>query len=134
LVRVLSFEKTAIDPLFWKLKMERAYVLRQKIALTDSKSTNCYRLIHAEGDEISGLIIDVYHTTAVIQCHSIGIHRLRDDLKTALLSVLQSIRAIYDKSAETLPSNYVKNLNFKNEYLHGAVETPQNIFVFLKKI
>jgi 23S rRNA (cytosine1962-C5)-methyltransferase len=127
-VRVLSFEKTGMDTLFWKTKIERAYMLRQKIALTDSKSTNCYRLIHAEGDEISGLIIDVYNTTAVVQCHSIGIHRLRDDIKNALLSVLKhKIIAVYDKSAETLPPIYVKNLNIKNHYLHGAVETPQNV-------
>jgi 23S rRNA (cytosine1962-C5)-methyltransferase len=127
-VRVLSFEPTVVDTLFWKQKIEKAYVLRQKIALTDSKSTNCYRLIHAEGDEISGLIIDIYNTTAVVQCHAIGIHRLRNDIKNALLEVYQNkIISIYDKSAETLPPLYVKNLNFKNEYLHGSVETPQNV-------
>ena len=69
------------------------------IYLAENKSTNAYRLIHAEGDNVSGLIIDIYNDTAVVQCHSIGIHQRIDMIKSALLAIYgNKLEAIYDKS------------------------------------
>jgi 23S rRNA (cytosine1962-C5)-methyltransferase len=49
-VRVLSFKPCVIDDDFWYKKLQNAFLYRQKLELTHSESTNCYRLIHAEGD------------------------------------------------------------------------------------
>ena len=128
-VRVLSFElNEQIDDAFWKKRLQNAWEYRRTLGLIDSKETNCFRLIHAEGDGLPGLIIDVYAQTAVVQCHAIGMHRQIDNIKNALLQVLDNqLVAIYDKSAETLPPQYVSQISLKNGYLYNpkSIETPQ---------
>ncbi len=134
-VRVLSFEKEAINASFWAKRIQNAYNYRKKIGLIGSKQTNCYRLIHAEGDGLPGLIIDVYHNVAVVQCHGIGMHRQIVMIQEALKSVFgEKLVAIYDKSAETLPSRvdgtgsqYVSQINLKNDYLWGQSEVPLTV-------
>ncbi len=128
-VRVLSFEPTPIDSDFWHKKLENAYLYRQKLELTDSKSTNCYRLIHAEGDGLPGLIVDVYGSVAVVQCHSIGMHRQVAAIKNGLQRVFgEKLTAIYDKSAETLPPQYISQNEIQNSYLFGEIEAPLTVF------
>lgn len=128
-IRVLSFEPTSIDAVFWSKKLENAYQYRQKLELTDSKSTNCYRLIHAEGDGLPGLIVDIYGSVAVVQCHSIGMHLQVEAIKKGLQKVFgEKLTAIYDKSVETLPAPYIAQNNIKNGYLFGEAEVPLTIF------
>lgn len=111
-VRIISFESRPIDLYFWEDCFRKAYALRQYLGLTEGGMTNCYRLIHGEGDGIPGLIIDVYGDTAVIQCHTGGIYAQLDLISVALKKVLgHSLSAIYDKSKETL---------------HGAIKDVQN--------
>jgi 23S rRNA (cytosine1962-C5)-methyltransferase len=127
-VRVLSFEKTAIDQNFWTQKIQNAYDYRQRLGLTDSKSTTCYRLIHAEGDGLAGLIVDIYGNVAVVQCHSIGMHRQIEAIKQALISVFgEKLNAIYDKSSETLPPQYISQNSIKNDYLLGKTDVPLTV-------
>jgi 23S rRNA (cytosine1962-C5)-methyltransferase len=122
-VRILAFKKRKIDDVFWKEIIESAYNLRSKLNLTENEKTNAYRLIHAEGDRVPGLVIDIYGTTAVIQCHSIGIHQRIDDIKKALLSVFgNKLVAVYDKSNETLPKKYANLV--ENQYLFGESIEP----------
>ncbi len=103
-VRVFSFEETEPDQIFWNAKIEAAYLLRSKLNLTQNISTNVYRLLHAEGDGMPGLIIDFYNGTAVLQTHSIGMHLLKPQLIEALKKVYGSgLAAVYDKSEETMP-------------------------------
>lgn len=122
-IRILSFVKRAIDNTFWKEIIESAYALRSTLDLTKSEKTNAYRLIHAEGDRVPGLVIDIYGATAVIQCHSIGIHQRIADIKEALLSVFgNKLAAVYDKSKETLPKKYANLV--ENQYLFGQSIEP----------
>ena len=122
-VRVLSFVQREIDFSFWLETIENAFKLRQRLDLTENASTNAYRLLHAEGDNVSGLIIDIYNDTAVIQCHSIGIHQRIDIISKALKEVLgDRISVIYDKSKKTLPKQYAQSI--ENKYLIG--ENPAN--------
>jgi len=117
-VRIFSFEKTAPGPAFWKGKLQNAFDYRQSLGLTSNPVTNCYRLVNAEGDGLPGLIVDVYGKTAVVQCHSIGMHRSLPEILPALVEVLsQSVVAVYDKSKETLPAIYAAAV--QNGYLHG---------------
>lgn len=131
-IRILSFEKELIDENYWEKTLRSAYNLRDSLELVNNEDTNSYRLIHAEGDGVPGLIIDVYNTTAVIQCHSIGIHQRIEMIKSALLAIYgNKLEAIYDKSKETLPKEYAQTM--ENSYLHGepdnqTVKENKNMF------
>lgn len=106
-VRVLHFGAIELNQSFWNNAIQKAYDYRVNIGIVNHKDTNCYRLIHAEGDGLPGLIIDIYHQTAVIQCHSIGMHRQITLIKDAVLNVYgNGITCVFDKSKETLPENY----------------------------
>ena len=83
-VRVLSFKEGEIDHEFWKHKLEVAYDLRRSLGLAGNPANNTYRLVHGEGDNLPGLIIDVYDHTAVMQAHSAGMHVYRMEIADAL--------------------------------------------------
>lgn len=119
LVRIFTFEQTTIDQLFWNSKIRNAFDYRQNIGLLQNTETNCYRLVHAEGDGLPGLIIDIYGKTAVMQCHSIGMHLERLKIVIALRDVLgHELEAIYDKSNSALPTKYAATV--ENSYLWGT--------------
>ena len=123
-VRVLSFSDEVIDEAFWERKLAIAFDLRKCIGLVDNPRTNSYRLVHGEGDNLPGLVIDVYGETAVMQAHSVGMHVCRFDLAKALLEVMgERIRHIYYKSETTLP--YKADLSLENGFLVGG--SPVNI-------
>jgi len=125
-VRLFAFEQVTPNQDFWTTKLRKALALRQKLGLTDSATTNCYRLVHAAGDGLPGLIIDIYGETAVLQCHSIGMYRERALLVTALRELYGAkLKAVFDKSAETLPRNFAANL--QEGYLYGQSE-PQTVW------
>lgn len=123
-VRIISFEPGQSDMPFWHAKIQNAYDFRQQLGLIDDPDTNCYRLIHAEGDHLPGLIIDIYDKVAIIQCHSIGMYLEREKIKDALLEVYQGkLDSIYDKSAESLPSAFAAGK--ENGWLHGELGNGQ---------
>jgi 23S rRNA (cytosine1962-C5)-methyltransferase len=118
-VRILSFRHEEINNEFWKKRFESAYRVRTRLGLTANSATNVYRLIHGEGDSMSGLIVDIYGNTAVMQAHSPGMHVARYELAEALKETLgDSIRSIYYKSEETLP--YKAGLEPEDGYLIGG--------------
>lgn len=118
-VRVLSFGPDAIDVHWWLERLEKAYQVRKAAGLTDDPLTTCYRLVHGEGDFMPGLIVDVYGSTAVIQCHSVGMYRSREDICAALRGLFgDRLAAVYDKSSQTLPFN--AHLGAEDGYLYGA--------------
>lgn len=117
-VRILTLQEEVIDQAFWTGKLRRAFQYRQNIGLTHRPGTNCYRLVHGEGDGLPGLVIDIYDRTAVVQCHSIGMHLSREAIAKGLQDVYgPQLEAIYDKSSETLPERYASAIS--NGYLHG---------------
>ena len=102
-VRILSFEDVEIDSSFWHDKLQNALEKRLNTLEHENIKTNAFRLIHGEGDDLPGLIIDIYNTTAVIQCHSIGIWLMKDKIGAELQKIRGwKIDAIYVKSKETL--------------------------------
>ena len=117
-VRVFSFIQQEINYDFWKRKIENAYLRRKILGFVGNAETNVYRLIHAEGDDMPGLIVDIYNQTAVIQTHTVGMYELRETLAKAIREVMgDSIKAIYDKSAETMAKQIKEELT--NSYLFG---------------
>ncbi len=120
-IRVISFEEVEIDEAFWEGKFSNALALRKKLQLIDNQSTNCFRLIHAEGDGLPGLIVDIYGKIAVVQCHSIGMYVSREVIATALKNVMgDQINSIYTKSKSTLPKRYSQGV--EDGFLLGAAE------------
>ncbi len=115
-VRILSFDKKKIDQSFWDERVGGAMAYRQQLGLPNEQ-TNCFRLIHGEGDGLPGLVVDVYGQVVVIQCHSIGMHRERHQISAAITKVLPGVQAIYDKSTEALPERYAATM--KDGYLSG---------------
>ncbi len=122
-VRVLSFEQEPIDAAWWQGRIASAYGVREQMGLVESAETTCYRLVHGEGDSLPGLVIDIYGSTAVVQCHSVGMYRARHEIAEALKKVYgPKLKAIYDKSSQTVP--YKAGLNAVDGYLYGRVEHP----------
>ena len=69
-------------------------------------------MVHGEGDNLPGLIIDVYDKTAVMQAHSIGMHMMRKEIARSLSAVMQNrIAYIYYKSETTLPFMTADDMN-----------------------
>lgn len=88
-------------------KLSTALDLRKQLGLVDDPLTNAYRLVHAAGDGLPGLIVDQYASVVVIQCHGIGMFRVRKLIATLLKELLgDGVTTIYDKSAKTLPDRY----------------------------
>ncbi len=117
-VRIVSFKETVPDYEFWKNKIERAWDLRKSLGFTENEETNVFRLIHAEGDGMPGLIADFYNGTVVLQMHSVGMFLIRKDLEKALQEVLkEKLKSVYDKSSKTLP--FKADINPVDEYLFG---------------
>lgn len=115
-IRILSFiSNETIDECYWEQKLSAALAMRQRGGLLRGNDAsihrnNVYRLVHGEGDQLPGLIIDIYGQTAVMQAHSMGMHYMRDMIAQSLVKVYRdicgndSLKAVYYKSSSTLPS------------------------------
>lgn len=122
-VRILTFEQKEINDSFWKEKISSAYNLRKNFGLAENDTNNVYRLVHAEGDGLPGLIIDYYNGTAVLQMHSIGMYLNREHIVQALKDIYgDQLTAIYDKSESTIP--FKSKIEAKNGYVYGQCEKP----------
>ncbi|MFC2115514.1 class I SAM-dependent rRNA methyltransferase [Bacteroidota bacterium] len=117
-VRILSFQEMEIGEDFIAERLNDAAKARMGLGLLENSDTNVFRLVNAEGDGLPGLIIDYYNGAAVMQFHSIGMHRQRAAIASGLKTILgEKLTTVYDKSASTLPARYASG--FKNEYLLG---------------
>jgi 23S rRNA (cytosine1962-C5)-methyltransferase len=123
-VRVLTFCQEEINREFWRRRLAVALDMRRSLGLVDNPENNTYRLIHGEGDNLPGLIIDVYGGTAVMQAHSAGMHVYRMEIADALSEVMGDIvKHIYYKSETTLP--YKADLGPENGFIKGG--SPENV-------
>lgn len=117
-VRVLSFDDRTIDTSFYEERIAVALQTRIAIGVADCPTNNTYRLIHGEGDNLPGLVIDMYGETAVMQAHSVGMHVDRQLIAEALKNVMgEKLKSIYYKSETTLP--FKAGLGQENGFLFG---------------
>jgi len=118
-VRILSFHDVPVDTAFYATIIEQAYRLRQTLQLI-RPDNNTFRLVHGEGDHLPGLIVDIYGGTAVIQAHSVGMHKDLNLIVAALKQVLPEDLAehVFYKSEGTLP--YKADINAVDTYLLGG--------------
>jgi len=108
-VRIITFQEEDIDAVFWQKRLQEAAEYRLNLGLYKPGHTDTFRLVHGEGDQLPGLIIDVYGEVAVLQAHSIGMHKARVEIAEALtrMEVLK-IKSVYSKSHDALPAEYAK--------------------------
>ncbi len=125
-VRVLTFRHQKIDAEFWKKRLSSALDVRRSIGVAGTDYNNMYRLVHGEGDNLPGLIIDIYGKNAVMQAHSVGMHVCRMEIAQALKSVMgEELKAVYYKSETTLP--FKASLGQENGFILG--ESDDNIAI-----
>lgn len=116
-VRILSFDGDPTAPGFWTAAISRALAAREASVLKDNPDTDCYRLVHGEGDGLPGLIVDYYDGVCVMQAHSVGMFRARSRICAALREVFgDSLKAVYDKSSGTAP--FKAGLELVDGYLY----------------
>lgn len=107
-VRLLTFgdEEMPLTDLL-RDKLTAALDLRAQLGLSTDPLTNAYRIVHAAGDGLPGLIVDRYASIVVIQCHSVGMHLIKDEIAAVIKELLgDEITTVYDKSMSTLPDRH----------------------------
>ena len=107
-MRVLSFGRETIDQEWWNRRIAVAHDVRRTLGLTDNPDTNCYRLVHGEGDALPGLVVDIYGTAAVVQCHSVGMYHAR----------------IGDRQGDTGDLRRQNHGHLRQKFADGAVQRP----------
>lgn len=118
-VRILSFRDVEIDEAFWYARLKAAYEMRLSIGIAGNPLNNTYRLVHGEGDNMPGLVIDCYGDTAVMQAHSVGIHVCRKVIAEMLVKVMEGqVKNVFYKSETTLP--YKAELGQENGFIIGG--------------
>ncbi|MBQ9473773.1 MAG: class I SAM-dependent rRNA methyltransferase [Bacteroidales bacterium] len=131
--KVLSFEQREADEAFWRERLESALLYRRNmglfadIAAEGKRRLDVFRLIHGEGDQLPGLIVDYYNGIVVLQAHSCGMHNELQHIATLLSDLLPRyglpVSGVYNKSAATLP----KGVPCEDGVLGG--EVPQEVVV-----
>lgn len=118
-VRILSFEDEIIDANFYTRVIRNAYNMRLENGFI-TENNHTYRLIHGEGDNLPGLIVDVYEKSAVVQAHSVGMDTDKGMIVEALKNVLgdDKLKNIYYKSEGTLP--FKAEIESIDGYLYGG--------------
>ena len=135
-VRVLSFDADVLSPDFWEDMLARALEVRVACGLHNPDAqgdavTNCYRLVHGEGDNLPGLIIDYYDGVCVMQAHSAGMFRAKHHIADALQKVYgDTLKAVYDKSSGTAP--FKAGLDLVDGYLYKREDFNEDELVVLE--
>lgn len=120
-VRMLDFFVDRLSDGFLAERLKAAYGLRCSLGLV-SATNDTYRLVHGEGDFLPGLVVDVYGDTAVVQAHSVGMHRMRQEVAEAVVAVVPEVENVYYKSEGTLP--YKAPINDRGDgYLIGTASS-----------
>jgi 23S rRNA (cytosine1962-C5)-methyltransferase len=121
-VRILSFEDTEPDKEFFRKRIRSLIDFRRSIGLIDNDITNVFRLIHAEGDNLPGLIADFYNGVVVMQMHSVGMYRIRKEIAEIIRELMgDHVSAVYDKSESTIP--FKSGISGANEFIYGSSDT-----------
>ncbi len=120
-VRILTFQDESINEEFWQTRLQQAVSLRNRVV----SDTNAYRLVHAEGDLLPGLIVDRYADVLVMQTLSVGMDR-RKELLADLLSRLTGAGTVYLRNDAS--SRRLEGLPVGRGFLRGHAETRIGIY------
>ena len=119
-VKMLSFDNRKIDEWFFLERLKQALEVRRRMGLVGNPHTNCFRLVHSEGDGLAGLIIDVYGSTAVVQAQTEGmVLHLKEIARALKLLPELPLQAVYNKSSEAM-QRMGKDDSVEDGYLWGT--------------
>ena len=116
-VRILAPERVEVDEIFFEGRIRAALAVRQKHL---SKATS-FRVVNAESDFLSGLIVDKYEDVLVMQISSLGMDKRETQIVTALQKIF-SPRAIVERS--DIGSRKFEGLAEVNGILSGELSGP----------
>lgn len=121
-IKILSFEDEAINQDFISQRVRAAVDLRRLNGFFSDSETTIFRLINGEGDFMPSLIADYYDGLVVLQFHALGMMRLEQYIINALKDCLgDKCKAIYQKSATTLPKEFANQAN--DGFVYGNAES-----------
>lgn len=103
--KVLSFDTQQVDESFFRERLQSAVAYRERMGFFAEADANVFRLVHAEGDFLPGLVCDWYNGVLVMQAHSVGMHRLFPMFTELFVDLLgkHGIKSVFDKSSATVP-------------------------------
>ena len=120
-VKMLCFDNRRIDEWFFLDKLNRALEVRKRMGLVGNAHTNCFRLVHSEGDGLAGLIVDIYGHTAVVQAQTEGMALHLQEIVRALKLVTDlDLQAVYNKSADAMQRMGKNDETVADGYLFGG--------------
>lgn len=125
-VRVLTFDKERIDQSFWNKRFQEAFDVRRALGLLNAE-TNCFRLIHAEGDGLPGCVVDVYNDCAVVQSHTDGMANSAKEI-TKALNELKGLKfnTVYHRNLASKQHEFLKGLKEETEVLENGIKFKVN--------
>ena len=97
-VRLCTRTDEAIDAAFLRKRIQQARAVRTRLGLP-SADTNVYRLVNSEGDDLPGLVIDMYADTAAVQITTLAMSMRRNEIYDALEAEL-GVKTIFELAPE----------------------------------
>jgi 23S rRNA (cytosine1962-C5)-methyltransferase len=82
-VRLCTRKDEPVDAAFFRTRLGRAGALRTRLGLP-STATDVYRLVNSEGDDLPGLVVDVFGDAAVVQITTLGLSQRRAEIFDAV--------------------------------------------------
>lgn len=119
-VRILTRDDRPLDSPFFAERLKAAETLRRRVR----PAATAYRLCHAEGDDLPGLVVDRYDDVYVVASHTAGIDRLLPEIIDALASEFEP-RGILVKSDST--DRRLEGVDPVIEVVHGEVPEEHTI-------
>jgi 23S rRNA (cytosine1962-C5)-methyltransferase len=113
-LRMLSLHAETADEAFFVKRLESALAMRKRL-VTDSEA---YRLVHAEGDLLPGLIVDRYRDWLVVQLLDQGMDKAADDVVNALTQVMGAAGIV---ARNDVPTRAKENLPQETKVLKGEI-------------
>lgn len=117
-VKILAFGNDEVNEELFLQRFQTALLLRKKAGLLDDPNTNAYRLIHAEGDGLPGLIVDNYNGHVVVQIHHTYMLQQVEIIGNTIKKILPDVKTIYVKFTQKFKADI-------QPYLLGS--TPQTM-------
>ena len=119
-VRVLDRDRVEVDQKFFEERIKAALAVRQKYL----PAATSYRVVNAESDFLSGLIVDKYEDVLALQISSLGMEKRKDRIVAALQKIF-SPRAIVERSDTA--SRKFEGLAEANGILTGELSGPVTV-------
>jgi 23S rRNA (cytosine1962-C5)-methyltransferase len=119
-VRVLSPERVDVDEKFFEERIRAALAVRQR----HLPGATSFRVVNAESDFLSGLIVDKYEDVLVVQISSLGMDQRKSQIVAALQKIF-SPRAVVERS--DVASRKFEGLAESNGILAGELSGPVSV-------